>query len=101
MGVVFGERSREVLASMLTLREQEQKNEKKVSFIHLSGIVISCHRLKKEQPSPYCKLSLLSVLILFICVGWSYVYALGRDFAMVTHCHGFKATLYIAYISIL
>ena len=34
MGVVFGERSREVLASMLTLREQEQKNEKKVSFVH-------------------------------------------------------------------
>ena len=36
MGVVFGERSREVLASMLTLREQEQKKEKKVSFVLLS-----------------------------------------------------------------
>ena len=53
MGVVFGERSREVLASMLTLREQEQKKEKKVSFIHLFNPGI-------KPPS-----------ILFICVGWS------------------------------
>ena len=53
MGVVFGERSREVLASMLTLREQEQKKEKKVSFIHLFNQGI-------KPPS-----------ILFICVAWS------------------------------
>ena len=53
MGVVFGERSREVLASMLTLREQEQKKEKKVSFVHLFNPGI-------KPPS-----------ILFICVGWS------------------------------
>jgi len=43
MGVVFGERSREVLASMLTLREQEQKKEKKVSFWYPVD-VDSCRR---------------------------------------------------------
>ena len=33
MGVVFGERSREVLANMLALREDEQKKLKKVMNI--------------------------------------------------------------------
>ena len=52
MGVVFGERSREVLASMLTLREQEQKKEKKVSFVHLFNPGIKPHLcgLVLEQP---------------------------------------------------
>ena len=50
MGVVFGERSREVLANMLTLREQEQKKEKKVSFVHLC----TCSSFHQGIKPPFC-----------------------------------------------